>query len=73
MTEAYACFNFQPYACCSNAVVRVHKVISRKGRYWKSGEKIKILKGADGLPKNNLYATLEYIVLEGFEGDAGSE
>lgn len=55
-------------------VVRVHKELRRKGAPWKSGQKIKVLKGAcAGCHKNNVYATLEYILLEGFEGDAGGE
>nr|KAJ0222184.1 hypothetical protein LSAT_V11C200085250 [Lactuca sativa] len=37
-----------------------------------SGQKIKILKGAcAGFHKTNIYATLEYIILEGIQGDAG--
>ncbi|THG10123.1 hypothetical protein TEA_027988 [Camellia sinensis var. sinensis] len=56
-----------------NVVVRVHKELRRKGAPWKSGQKIKVLKGAcAGCHKNNVYATLEYILLEGFEGDAGA-
>ncbi|KAA8540048.1 hypothetical protein F0562_026740 [Nyssa sinensis] len=56
----------------SSDVVRVHKIIRRKGTTWKSGQKIKVLKGAcTGCHKNNVYATLEYILLEGFQGDAG--
>ncbi|XP_020260152.1 uncharacterized protein LOC109836607 isoform X1 [Asparagus officinalis] len=55
------------------SVVRVHKVIRRKGRLWESGQKVKIIKGAVGCSKNNLYATLEYFLLEGFQGDAGGE
>nr|XP_010915961.1 structural maintenance of chromosomes flexible hinge domain-containing protein GMI1 [Elaeis guineensis] len=54
-------------------VVRVHRAIRRKGLSWKSGQKVKILKGAVGCPKNNLYATLEYILVEGFQGDVGGE
>ncbi|KAF8379724.1 hypothetical protein HHK36_029171 [Tetracentron sinense] len=58
----------------SSDVVRVHRVIRRKGTSWKSGQKVKILKGAYiGCHKNNLYATLEYILLEGFQGDVGGE
>eukprot|EP00268_Persea_americana_P011683 TRINITY_DN14922_c0_g1_i4.p1 TRINITY_DN14922_c0_g1~~TRINITY_DN14922_c0_g1_i4.p1 ORF type:complete len:1098 (+),score=235.69 TRINITY_DN14922_c0_g1_i4:589-3882(+) len=57
----------------SSDVVRVHRVIKRKGASWKSGQKIKVLKGAVGCYKNNLYATLEYILLEGFQGDSGGE
>ncbi|KAJ0765096.1 putative histidine kinase/HSP90-like ATPase superfamily [Helianthus annuus] len=55
-------------------VVRIHKAFRRKGKTWKSGQKIKILKGAcAGFHKNNVYATLEYILLEGFQGDAGGD
>ncbi|XP_077226812.1 gamma-irradiation and mitomycin c induced 1 [Tasmannia lanceolata] len=55
----------------SSDVVRVHQLIRRKGASWKSGQRVKILKGAERCHKNNIYATLEYILLEGFEGDAG--
>ncbi|KAK1415185.1 hypothetical protein QVD17_30957 [Tagetes erecta] len=56
----------------SSDVVRVHKAFRRKGQSWKSGQRIKILRGAcAGFHKNNVYATLEYILLEGFQGDAG--
>ncbi|XP_057463870.1 structural maintenance of chromosomes flexible hinge domain-containing protein GMI1 [Actinidia eriantha] len=58
----------------SSEIVRVHKVIQRKGASWKSGQKIKVLKGAcPGCHKNNIYATLECVLLEGFQGDAGGE
>ncbi|KAG5558852.1 hypothetical protein RHGRI_008715 [Rhododendron griersonianum] len=58
----------------SSDVLRVHKEIQRKGASWKSGQKIKVLKGAcTGCHKNNMYATLECIVLEGFQGDSGGE
>ncbi|KAK3034710.1 hypothetical protein RJ639_032663, partial [Escallonia herrerae] len=58
----------------SSDVVRVHKVIRRKGASWKSGQKIEVLKGAcAGCHKSNTYATLEYFLLEGFQGDAGGE
>lgn len=58
----------------SSDVLRVHKEIQRKGVFWKSGQKIKVLKGAcPGCHKNNMYATLECIVLEGFQGDSGGE
>ncbi|KAI8565060.1 hypothetical protein RHMOL_Rhmol03G0231500 [Rhododendron molle] len=58
----------------SSDVLRVHKEIQRKGASWKSGQKIKVLKGAcAGCHKNNMYATLECIVLEGFQGDSGGE
>ncbi|XP_071686179.1 structural maintenance of chromosomes flexible hinge domain-containing protein GMI1 [Rutidosis leptorrhynchoides] len=58
----------------SNDVVRVHKVLRRKDKAWKSGMKIKILKGAcAGFHNNNVYATLEYFLLEGFQGDTGGD
>ncbi|PIA26548.1 hypothetical protein AQUCO_09100023v1 [Aquilegia coerulea] len=57
----------------SSNVVRVHKVIKRNGNTWKSGQHIKICKGAVGCHKNNLYAALEYIVLEGLEEDVCGE
>ncbi|KAI3813935.1 hypothetical protein L1987_18670 [Smallanthus sonchifolius] len=53
----------------SSDVVRVHKAFKRKEIFWKAGQKIKILKGAcAGFHNNNVYATLEYILLEGFQG-----
>ncbi|KAL2540263.1 gamma-irradiation and mitomycin c induced 1 [Abeliophyllum distichum] len=58
----------------SSDVVRIHKVIKRKGTSWEAGQKIKVLKGAcAGCHKSNVYATLEYIVLEGLQGDACGE
>ncbi|KAL3521653.1 hypothetical protein ACH5RR_019802 [Cinchona calisaya] len=58
----------------SSDVLRVHKVFWRKEATWRSGQKIKILKGAYlGHHKTNTYATLEFIILEGWEGDAGGE
>ncbi|KAM7504877.1 hypothetical protein LguiB_003781 [Lonicera macranthoides] len=55
----------------SSDVVRVHKVLRRKGTSWKSGQMIKVLKGAcAGCHKNNVYAILECFLLEGFRGDA---
>ncbi|KAF5189580.1 Structural maintenance of chromosomes flexible hinge domain-containing protein gmi1, partial [Thalictrum thalictroides] len=57
----------------SSNVVRAHKVIKRNGNTWKSGQHIKICKGAVGCHKNNLYAALEYIVLEGLEEDVCGE
>ncbi|XP_059304587.1 structural maintenance of chromosomes flexible hinge domain-containing protein GMI1 isoform X2 [Lycium ferocissimum] len=55
-------------------VMRIHKVFRRKGITWKSGQKIKILKGAyRGFHKNNVFATLEFIILEGLQGDSGGE
>lgn len=58
----------------SSEVLRVHKSMPRRGASWKSGQKIKLLKGAGpGVYKNNIHATLEYILLEGFEGDSGGD
>ncbi|XP_074380636.1 structural maintenance of chromosomes flexible hinge domain-containing protein GMI1-like isoform X3 [Apium graveolens] len=58
----------------SSDVIRVHRHIRRKGKSWRSGQKIKVLKGAcSGVYKNNIYCVLEYILLEGFQGDAGGE
>ncbi|CAN4085710.1 unnamed protein product [Withania somnifera] len=56
----------------SSEVLRIHKVFQRRGITWKSGQKIKILKGAfRGFHKNNIFATLEFIILEGWQGDPG--
>ncbi|KAL3729260.1 hypothetical protein ACJRO7_026371 [Eucalyptus globulus] len=58
----------------SSNVVRVHRRMKRKGVSWRSGQKIKILKGAcAGVHKKNVYATLEYFLLEGLQGDGGGE
>ncbi|KAK4734712.1 hypothetical protein R3W88_008973 [Solanum pinnatisectum] len=55
-------------------VLRIHKAFQRKGITWKAGQKIKILKGAcRGFHKNNIFATLEFIILEGWQGDSGGE
>ncbi|KAH0688172.1 hypothetical protein KY284_018725 [Solanum tuberosum] len=55
-------------------VLRIHKAFQRKGITWKAGKKIKILKGAcRGFHKNNIFATLEFIILEGWQGDSGGE
>ncbi|MCL7026321.1 hypothetical protein MKW94_017651 [Papaver nudicaule] len=51
-------------------VVRVHKSIKRKGEFWRAGDLIKIVPGNK---KKNIYATLEFILLEGCQGDAGGE
>lgn len=56
----------------SSDVIRVHKLIRIKGKSWHAGQKIKVLKGAcSGVHKNNIYAVLECILLDGFQGDAG--
>ncbi|CAI9092569.1 OLC1v1027852C1 [Oldenlandia corymbosa var. corymbosa] len=58
----------------SSEVIRVHKLFWRKEVLWRSGQKIKILKGAyAGFHRTDTYATLEYIILEGWQGDAGCE
>ncbi|PIA31345.1 hypothetical protein AQUCO_05000016v1 [Aquilegia coerulea] len=57
----------------SSDVVRVHKVIEKKGKTWKAGQQIKMSKGAAGWRNNNICFTLEYILVEGLEGDACGE
>ncbi|KAL6509247.1 hypothetical protein OROGR_022557 [Orobanche gracilis] len=58
----------------ASGVLRVHKMIQRKGMRWTAGMKIKVLKGAcAGVHSSNLFATLEMIILEGLQGDAGGE
>ncbi|KAL3653639.1 hypothetical protein CASFOL_003320 [Castilleja foliolosa] len=58
----------------SSGVLRVHKKIQRRGICWETGQKIKVLKGAcAGVHSSNLFATLEYIILEGLPGDTGGE
>ncbi|XP_039056960.1 structural maintenance of chromosomes flexible hinge domain-containing protein GMI1-like isoform X2 [Hibiscus syriacus] len=58
----------------SSDVIRVHQILKRKRLLWKSGQKIKVLKGAcTGCHKNNVYATIEHFLLEGFQGDSGGE
>lgn len=53
-------------------VARVHQIVRMKGLSWKRGDKIKVLKGAcAGCHSKNVYATLEYILLEGLQGDLG--
>ncbi|XP_062073428.1 structural maintenance of chromosomes flexible hinge domain-containing protein GMI1-like isoform X2 [Humulus lupulus] len=55
-------------------IERVHQVFKRNGITWKAGQKIKLLKAAcAGVYKNNVYATIEYFVLGGFQGDPGGE
>ncbi|KAI3880902.1 hypothetical protein MKX03_032727 [Papaver bracteatum] len=54
----------------SSDVIRVHKFIKRKGQSWKAGNFIKIIPRDK---QEKIYATLEFILLEGFEGDAGGE
>ncbi|CAK8570173.1 unnamed protein product [Lathyrus sativus] len=57
----------------SKEVVRVHQILKRKEKSWSNGQRIKVLKGACPGISNNLYATIEYFLLEGFEGDPGGE
>lgn len=55
-------------------VLRVHRKIQRKGKCWEAGQNIKVLKGAcSGCHKTNVYATLEYIIFEGLEGDGSGK
>ncbi|KAG5233703.1 Gamma-irradiation and mitomycin induced [Salix suchowensis] len=56
----------------SSDVVRVRDTLTRKGTIWKRGQKIKVLKGAGpGFHNKNVYLTLEHILIEGVQGDAG--
>ncbi|CAN6483423.1 unnamed protein product [Victoria cruziana] len=57
----------------SSDVIRVHRVFKRKGISWRSGQHVKIVKGADSGLRKDLYATLEYILLGGFQGEFGEE
>ncbi|XP_057823648.2 structural maintenance of chromosomes flexible hinge domain-containing protein GMI1 isoform X1 [Cryptomeria japonica] len=53
----------------SHNVMRVITQIRRKGQLWKACQRVKIVKGAPG--GKDLYATLEYILCGGLEGDPG--
>ncbi|WZZ74934.1 hypothetical protein YC2023_086304 [Brassica napus] len=54
--------------------VRVHKVMKRKGKSWERGQKIKIMKGAcGGVHKNDVYATIDYFLIENFEDETGGD
>lgn len=54
--------------------MRVDCQMKRKGVSKRCGQKMKILKGACArVHKKNVYATLEYFLLEGLEGDGGGE
>ncbi|ANM68491.1 gamma-irradiation and mitomycin c induced 1 [Arabidopsis thaliana] len=54
--------------------VRVHKEVRRKEKTWKRGQNIKILRGAyAGIHNNNVYATIDYFLIEGFEDEAGGD
>ena len=51
-------------------MIQVLTQIKRKGYLWKASQNLKVLKGATD-PRKDLYATLEYILCEGFDGDPG--
>ncbi|KAK1403646.1 hypothetical protein POM88_003251 [Heracleum sosnowskyi] len=54
--------------------VRVCKQVRRKGKFWQSGQRIKIWKGASAkFQKTNTYATIEYILIEKISGSTGGE
>ncbi|XP_057848763.2 structural maintenance of chromosomes flexible hinge domain-containing protein GMI1 isoform X1 [Cryptomeria japonica] len=53
----------------SHKVLRVLRQIRIKGQLWKTGQRIKIAKGATG--GKNFYATLEYFLCVGSDGDPG--
>lgn len=54
--------------------MRVHKVMKRKGKSWERGQKIKIMKGAcGGVHKNDVYATIDYFLIENFEDETGGK
>ncbi|KAL6640164.1 hypothetical protein ACP70R_022013 [Stipagrostis hirtigluma subsp. patula] len=61
-------------------VIRVYTSISRKGQTWMKGDHLKIHPGVTGRMKNSchslktpLYTTLEYILVEGLQGDVCGE
>lgn len=48
--------------------------MKRKGISWKRGQNIRILKGAcGGVHKNDIYATIDYFLIERFEDEAGGK
>lgn len=54
--------------------MRVHNAMKRKEMSWKRGQKIKILKGAcAGVHKNDVYTTIDYFLIEGFDDEAGGK
>lgn len=60
------------FQCSCDLAVRVHKVVTRNGKLWKRGQNIKLLKGAcGGVHNGNIYATIDYFLIEGFEDEAG--
>ncbi|KAJ0092347.1 hypothetical protein Patl1_26148 [Pistacia atlantica] len=55
----------------SSDVARVKQVLKRKGLPWKRGQRVKVFKGACArVHKNNIYATIEYFLIEGLQGHA---
>lgn len=57
-------------------VIRVYNSVSRKGKTWRRGDHLKIQPGVMARMKtnfyalkNNFYATLEFVVVEGLAGD----
>nr|GMD78557.1 uncharacterized protein LOC109168299 [Ipomoea batatas] len=72
MALSHACYENRKELGTSSDVLRVHKNFKRNGVTRKSGQRIKILKGAcAGFHWTNTFATLEFIILEGWEGDVG--
>ncbi|XP_044505503.1 structural maintenance of chromosomes flexible hinge domain-containing protein GMI1 isoform X4 [Mangifera indica] len=58
----------------SSDVARVHEVLKRKGLTWRRGQRVKIFKGAcAGVHNNNVYATIEYFLIEGLQGEAAGD
>ncbi|XP_044961503.1 LOW QUALITY PROTEIN: structural maintenance of chromosomes flexible hinge domain-containing protein GMI1-like [Hordeum vulgare subsp. vulgare] len=61
-------------------VIRVHTSVRRKGKTWRRGDHLKIQPGVVARTKNNFYSsksifygTLEYVVVEGLQGDICGE
>ena len=82
LTNHEILWTFLLYSCYNPAVevIRVHRSITRKGKTWRRGDHLKILPGATGRMKNTFYSlktslctTLEYIVVEGLQGDICGE
>lgn len=57
----------------SQDVFRVYTRMNRKGNVWKRSMRLKFLRGIPGQMKNkDFYATLEYILADGFSDDRGN-
>ncbi|GAU21117.1 hypothetical protein TSUD_10340 [Trifolium subterraneum] len=57
-----------------HGVIRVYRVLKRKEKTWSRGQRIKVLKGAcAGCHSNNVYATIEYFLLEKLGGEPGGK